>query len=185
LRAARDEKPIEAEGLGRRFGDLVAVAGIDLVVEQGEVFGFLGPNGAGKSTTTRMLTILLKPTAGRARVADDDSVGGGAGAPVDRRRAPGRAIGCSPGTARSQPMRRPTGSAPPNKGQPLVEELDEAFLGSTMAALHGVLLIAEVLGHLDLEPGLEHPLRAIDQHPARADQTHPSARACSTSCAVV
>ena len=73
MRAARDDKPIGAEGLVRRFGDLVAVAGIDLVVEQGEVFGFLGPNGAGKSTTTRMLRMLLKPTAGRARVADDDS----------------------------------------------------------------------------------------------------------------
>jgi ABC-2 type transport system ATP-binding protein len=65
-------KPIEAEGLVRRFGDVVAVDGIDLVVEPGEVFGFLGPNGAGKSTTVRMLTTLLKPTAGRARVAGYD-----------------------------------------------------------------------------------------------------------------
>ncbi|HSL57570.1 MAG TPA: ATP-binding cassette domain-containing protein, partial [Acidimicrobiales bacterium] len=64
--------PIEAEGLVRRFGDLVAVDGVDLVVEQGEVFGFLGPNGAGKSTTVRMLTTLLKPSAGRARVAGFD-----------------------------------------------------------------------------------------------------------------
>jgi ABC-type multidrug transport system ATPase subunit len=43
--------PVEAEGLVRRFGNIVAVDGIDLVVQQGEVFGFLGPNGAGKSTT--------------------------------------------------------------------------------------------------------------------------------------
>jgi ABC-2 type transport system ATP-binding protein len=64
--------PIEAEGLVRRFGDLTAVDGVDLVVEPGEVFGFLGPNGAGKSTTVRMLTTLLKPTAGRARVAGHD-----------------------------------------------------------------------------------------------------------------
>ena len=56
--------PIEAEGLVRRFGDLTAVAGVDLVVEQGEIFGFLGPNGAGKSTLVRMLTTLLRPTAG-------------------------------------------------------------------------------------------------------------------------
>jgi ABC-2 type transport system ATP-binding protein len=66
--------PIEAEGLVRRFGDLVAVDHVDLTVNEGEVFGFLGPNGAGKSTTTRMLTTLLKPTEGRARVAGFDVV---------------------------------------------------------------------------------------------------------------
>ena len=66
--------PIEAEGLVRRFGDLVAVDGVDLVVEQGEIFGFLGPNGAGKSTLVRMLTTLLRPTAGSARVAGYDVV---------------------------------------------------------------------------------------------------------------
>jgi ABC-2 type transport system ATP-binding protein len=66
--------PIEAEALVRRFGDLTAVAGVDLVVEQGEIFGFLGPNGAGKSTLVRMLTTLLRPTAGRARVAGYDVV---------------------------------------------------------------------------------------------------------------
>jgi ABC-2 type transport system ATP-binding protein len=66
--------PIEATGLVRRFGDLVAVDGVDLVVEQGEIFGFLGPNGAGKSTIVRMLTTLLTPTAGSARVAGFDVV---------------------------------------------------------------------------------------------------------------
>jgi ABC-2 type transport system ATP-binding protein len=66
--------PIEAEGLVRRFGDLVAVDGVDLVIEPGEVFGFLGPNGAGKTTLVRMLVTLLKPTAGRARVAGFDVV---------------------------------------------------------------------------------------------------------------
>ena len=58
----------------RRFGDIVAVDGVDLVVEQGEIFGFLGPNGAGKSTLVRMLTTLLRPTAGTARVAGYDVV---------------------------------------------------------------------------------------------------------------
>jgi ABC-2 type transport system ATP-binding protein len=66
--------PIEAEGLVRRFGDLVAVDHVDLTITEGEIFGFLGPNGAGKSTTTRMLTTLLKPTAGHARVAGFDVV---------------------------------------------------------------------------------------------------------------
>jgi len=66
--------PIVAEGLVRRFGDVVAVDGVDLTVTEGEVFGFLGPNGAGKSTCVRMLCTLLKPTSGTARVAGYDVV---------------------------------------------------------------------------------------------------------------
>ncbi|RLE23727.1 MAG: daunorubicin ABC transporter ATP-binding protein [Actinobacteria bacterium] len=70
------ELPIFAEGLEKYFGsgdELVkAVDGIDLRIEAGEIFGFLGPNGAGKSTTIRMLTTLLKPTGGEARVAGFD-----------------------------------------------------------------------------------------------------------------
>ncbi len=69
-----DEPIIFAEGLVRRFGDVLAVDGVDLAVQPGEVFGFLGPNGAGKSTTVRMLTTLLKPSAGTARVAGFDVV---------------------------------------------------------------------------------------------------------------
>jgi ABC-2 type transport system ATP-binding protein len=66
-------KAIEAEGLRKEFpGGVVAVDGIDLDVREGEIFGFLGPNGAGKTTTVRMLTTLLRPTAGRARVAGFD-----------------------------------------------------------------------------------------------------------------
>ncbi len=64
--------PVVARGLVRRFGDLTAVAGIDLEVGEGEIFGFLGPNGAGKSTTVRMLVTLLAPTAGSATVAGFD-----------------------------------------------------------------------------------------------------------------
>jgi ABC-2 type transport system ATP-binding protein len=64
---------IEARGLQRTFkGGVEAVAGIDLNVAAGEVFGFLGPNGAGKTTTVRMLCTLLPPTAGSARVAGID-----------------------------------------------------------------------------------------------------------------
>ncbi|HWX46290.1 MAG TPA: ATP-binding cassette domain-containing protein [Solirubrobacteraceae bacterium] len=66
---------VEAEGLVREFkGDVRAVDGIDLHVDSGEIYGFLGPNGAGKSTTVLMLTTLLAPTAGRARVAGWDVV---------------------------------------------------------------------------------------------------------------
>lgn len=64
--------PIQAEGLTRSFGEVEAVRGVDLTVADGEIYGFLGPNGAGKSTCVRMLTTLLKPTAGRALVAGFD-----------------------------------------------------------------------------------------------------------------
>ncbi len=63
---------IEVEDLQREFKGVTAVAGIDLEVAPGEVFGFLGPNGAGKTTTVRMLVTLLRPTGGRARVAGFD-----------------------------------------------------------------------------------------------------------------
>jgi ABC-2 type transport system ATP-binding protein len=64
---------IEVDGLVREFkGSVRAVDGIDLRVEPGEVYGFLGPNGAGKSTTVLILTTLLPPTAGTARVAGYD-----------------------------------------------------------------------------------------------------------------
>jgi ABC-2 type transport system ATP-binding protein len=65
---------IEVEGLERAFGDVLAVQGVDLKVDEGEIYGFLGPNGAGKTTTVRMLTTLLLPTGGRATVAGRDVV---------------------------------------------------------------------------------------------------------------
>jgi len=64
---------IETERLRKEYeGDIVAVAGIDLEVEEGQVFAFLGPNGAGKTTTVRMLTTLLRPTSGKASVVGLD-----------------------------------------------------------------------------------------------------------------
>ena len=63
---------LETRRLTRTFGDVAAVAGLDLAVERGTFFGFLGPNGAGKSTTIKMLTGLLAPTAGRVTVLGRD-----------------------------------------------------------------------------------------------------------------
>jgi len=60
---------IEARGLTKRYGDVVALDALDLSVPTGSVFGFLGPNGAGKTTTLRLLTGLGRPTAGTAVVA--------------------------------------------------------------------------------------------------------------------
>ncbi len=66
------DRSIWTEGLTRDFADLKAVDGIDLSIESGQIFGFLGPNGSGKTTTVRMLTTILKPSAGSARVAGFD-----------------------------------------------------------------------------------------------------------------
>ncbi len=63
---------LETEQLTRRFGKLTAVDALTISVEPGEVFGLLGPNGAGKTTTLKMLTTLLPPTSGNARVAGFD-----------------------------------------------------------------------------------------------------------------
>src|ERR1044072_7726676 len=63
---------LETQALTRRFGELTAVDALTISVERGEVFGLLGPNGAGKTTVIKMLTTLLPPTSGVARVAGFD-----------------------------------------------------------------------------------------------------------------
>jgi len=64
---------IELDGVEKRFGTVTALRGVDLTVEEGEVFGFLGPNGAGKSTTIDVLLDFVRPTAGSARVLGYDA----------------------------------------------------------------------------------------------------------------
>jgi ABC-2 type transport system ATP-binding protein len=68
---------IEARGLTKRYGPIVALDGLDLAVPTGSVFGFLGPNGAGKTTTIRLLTGLGHPTSGSATVAGIPVAAGG------------------------------------------------------------------------------------------------------------
>jgi ABC-2 type transport system ATP-binding protein len=64
--------PLEVRGLVKRYGDLVAVAGVDLTVNPGDVYGYLGPNGAGKTTSLRMMLGLIRPTSGSVRVFGRD-----------------------------------------------------------------------------------------------------------------
>jgi ABC-2 type transport system ATP-binding protein len=67
-----DGNPVEARGLVKRYGEIVAVDGVDLTVRAGEIYGFLGPNGAGKTTTLRILLGLIRPNAGSVRLFSRD-----------------------------------------------------------------------------------------------------------------
>jgi ABC-2 type transport system ATP-binding protein len=78
-------RPIEVEQLSKRFGEFIADDSVSFSVRRGEIYGLLGPNGAGKTTLIRMLTTLLPPTSGTARVEGHDI--------VDEKSAVRRAIG--------------------------------------------------------------------------------------------
>ena len=73
-----DAPPVTARGLVKRYGDILAVAGVDLTVESGDVFGYLGPNGAGKTTSLRMMLGLIRPTGGSVELFGHDPVVDGA-----------------------------------------------------------------------------------------------------------
>src|SRR5215470_9092987 len=141
---------IEARGLARTFKTrrrtVQAVRGVDLTVADGEVVGFLGPNGAGKTTTLRMLTTLLKPTAGTATVAGADLLRD----PVGVRRRIGyvpQAIGQTMGGTSDQCL--------------VIEEmLDQGALyriGKADAARRAELLI----GQLDLAGLEQRPVKTL------------------------
>ncbi len=72
MASQKSDRSIVARALVRRFADLTAVDGVDLDISSGRIFGFLGPNGSGKTTTVKMLTTILAPTSGSARVAGFD-----------------------------------------------------------------------------------------------------------------
>ena len=73
-----DSAPVEARGLVKQYGEITAVAGVDLTVDAGDVYGFLGPNGAGKTTTLRMLLGLIRPSGGTVKLFGRDPLIAGA-----------------------------------------------------------------------------------------------------------
>jgi ABC-2 type transport system ATP-binding protein len=73
-----DAPPVEARGLVKRYGEIVAVDDVDLTVNAGDVYGYLGPNGAGKTTSLRMLLGLIRPTSGVVRLFGRDPLVEGA-----------------------------------------------------------------------------------------------------------
>jgi len=68
------DRSIVTQGITRHFVDVRAVDGVDLDIDSGQIFGFLGPNGSGKTTMVKMLTTILAPTAGTARVGGFDVI---------------------------------------------------------------------------------------------------------------
>jgi ABC-2 type transport system ATP-binding protein len=70
--SAATAPPLEVRDLVKRYGNLAAVAGVDLTIETGDVYGYLGPNGAGKTTSLRMMLGLIRPTAGSVRLFGRD-----------------------------------------------------------------------------------------------------------------
>jgi ABC-2 type transport system ATP-binding protein len=70
--APEGPSPLEVRGLVKRYGELTAVAGVDITVRTGDVYGYLGPNGAGKTTSLRMMLGLIRPTEGSVRVFGRD-----------------------------------------------------------------------------------------------------------------
>src|SRR4051812_1778821 len=68
--------PVEVRGLAKRYGEIVAVDGVDLTIDAGDVYGYLGPNGAGKTTSLRMMLGLIRPSAGSVRLFGRDPLDG-------------------------------------------------------------------------------------------------------------
>jgi ABC-2 type transport system ATP-binding protein len=68
--------PVEVRGLTKRYGDVIAVDGVDLTVEAGDIYGYLGPNGAGKTTSLRMMLGLIRPNEGSVRLFGRDPLAG-------------------------------------------------------------------------------------------------------------
>jgi ABC-2 type transport system ATP-binding protein len=130
---------VEVENLTKRFGDFTAVDSLNFAVEHGELFGLLGPNGAGKSTLIRMLTTLVPPTSGTARVHGYDIVG-------------------SPNQ-----VRKTIGVIPQAMTSDLDLSAEENM--SIFAKLHGIprerrrRTIAELLKAVDLEQWAEKPVK--------------------------
>jgi ABC-2 type transport system ATP-binding protein len=169
---------IETEALTRHFEGRVAVDGLTLSVPRGTVLGFLGPNGAGKTTTVRMLSGLIAPTSGRARVA-----GYAVGEGSDRIRAKVGVLTEAPGlydrlTARENlalyaelhGLRRPDALARAEQYLGRVDLLDRARekVGGFSKGMRQRLAIARALLHEPEVVFLDEPTSGLDPEAARA-----------------
>jgi ABC-2 type transport system ATP-binding protein len=129
---------VRTEGLVKDYGKVRALDGLDLTVEQGEVFGFLGPNGAGKSTTIRLILDLLRPTAGTIEV-----------------------FGVNPATAGPE-LRQRIGYLPGELGLPTRKTAGEYLhYLARLRGGRGASRISELAGRFGLE--LHRPLRALSK----------------------
>jgi ABC-2 type transport system ATP-binding protein len=111
--------------LVKDYGDVRALDGVDLRVEQGEIFGFIGPNGAGKSTTIRILLDLLRPTSGHVAVLGEDPRQGGAALRSRLGYLPGELL--LEGTATARQLLRHLADVRGGRGADRIEPLAERF----------------------------------------------------------
>src|SRR5919106_5249838 len=121
MRSMSPQAAVRAEALTKSFGPIHALAGIDLVVPSGTVYGLLGPNGAGKTTAVRILTTILQPDGGRAEVLGLDVTPSAAGAREHRPGWPVRRCGREPHRPREPAARRaadPPGQRPGRSAGP-------------------------------------------------------------------
>jgi len=116
---------IAVEHLVKDYGDVRALDGVDLRVEQGEIFGFIGPNGAGKSTTIRILLDLLRPTSGHVAVLGEDPRQGGAALRSRLGYLPGELL--LEGTATARQLLRHLADVRGGRGADRIEPLAERF----------------------------------------------------------
>src|SRR5690348_16621131 len=119
--AEDDGNAITVRGVHKAFGDVRALAGVDLAVRRGTVLGLLGPNGSGKTTTVRVLATLLRPDTGRARVLGHEAgqrgyEGSRAAGSRARSTASRVAASCSPGSTPSSSASR-SGSGRVRRGR--------------------------------------------------------------------
>ncbi len=123
-----NDHAIRTEALVKRYGDLVALAGVDLEVERGTIFGLLGPNGAGKTTAVRILSTILKPDGGRAEVLGQGRrPRGGGRSPSHRPRGAERGRRPQPDRTREPPPGGVLGQMPGAEVTPRATDLLERF----------------------------------------------------------
>jgi ABC-2 type transport system ATP-binding protein len=147
------DRVIETRALQKRFGPKVAVEGLSLSVNRGEIFGFLGPNGAGKTTSLKMLVALVPPTAGSGTVL---------GAPLGDRAVRAR-IGFLPEHFRfhdcltGRELLRFHGRLHGLRGVTLDVRIDDHLLGLTALPGHALIVVVTVPGAVHVRHDRFHP----------------------------
>ena len=166
---------LRADGVRKTFGTTTALAGLDLVVRRGEVFGYLGPNGAGKSTTIKLALDLLRPTSGRMEVLGTSPGTGGAALRARIGYLPGELVMAPTSTARDllDHLTRLRGGAGAARVGPLADRLGLDLGKAVRAMSKGTKQKVGVVQAFAHEPELlvlDEPTSGLD--PLLQDEVH-------------